>query len=123
MGVMDTEILHQHSFQRWSCFNLRTGKLLPYITWKREGCVRTGEAGMNSFYLFLLWRYKPTSKIGTVGLGHLVYPLVSLSLVLGVVTNSPGKVMTDDFSGKFLKGIPAPILPPWIASLEEVSSM
>lgn len=77
---------------------------------------------MNSFYLFLLWRYKPTSKIGPAGVGHLVYPLVSLSLVLGVVTNSPGKVMTDDFSGKFLKGIPAPILPPWIASLVEVSS-
>lgn len=31
--------------------------------------------------------------------------------------------MTDDFSGKFLKGIPAPILPPWIASLEDVSSL
>ena len=57
-----------------------------------------------------------------MGLGHLVYPLVRLSLVLGVVTNSPGKVMTDDFTGKFLKGIPAPILPPRIASLEEVSS-
>lgn len=42
---------------------------------------------------------------------------------LGVVTNSLGKVTTDDFSGKFLKDIPAPILPPWIASLEAVSSM
>lgn len=48
---------------------------------KREGCIRTGEARVNSFYLFLSWRYKPTSKIGPAGLGHLVYPLVSLSSV------------------------------------------